>query len=86
MNLYFELKKVVTKDSDKEGTIRAIIIQSGAKAIISTGIKMPVKDWAKGQPKQIGKNANIRLALSKYSSAFDKYFTNTTIANRGLMI
>lgn len=81
MYLYFELKKVVTKTSDKEGTIRAILSERGNKAIISTGVKIAIKDWAKGNPKQLIRNANIKLTLDKYKTAFNKYITATHLAN-----
>lgn len=77
MYLYFELKKI----NDKEGTIRVILSQRGTKAIISTGIKIPIKDWSKGNPKAIGKNGNINLSLGKYKTAFEKYMTNVQLAN-----
>ena len=72
MKLYFELKKL----DAKIGTIRAIIIDHGTKAIISTSIKIELKEWLNGKPKQTAKNANINLALGKYVSAFDKYMSD----------
>lgn len=77
MYLYFELKKI----NEKEGTIRIILSQRGTKAIISTGIKIPLKDWSKGTPKAIRKNDNIRLSLGKYKTAFEQYMTNVKLAN-----
>lgn len=77
MNIYFEYKGT----TEKQGTIRAIIINGGKKERISTGIKIDKKDWQKGMPKQIGKNASITLALKKYTSAFEKYMTNVHLAN-----
>ncbi len=77
MKLYFELKKI----SDKQGTIRAIVIEHGKKSVISTGHKIDIKDWVSGKPKAIGKNSNIKLYLSKYDTAFEEYITNVKLAN-----
>ncbi len=77
MNLYFELKKI----NEKQGTIRAILIQQGTKAIISTGQKIDIKDWKDGNPKAIGRNSNINLYLNKFRTAFEEYITKTRLAN-----
>ena len=77
MNLYFELKKI----SEKQGTIRAILIQQGKKSVISTGQKIDIKDWTSGKPKAITKNANIKLYLNKYETAFDGYMTKVQLAD-----
>lgn len=81
MKMYFELKKVVTKKSDKHGFVRAIIIERGIKVVLSTGIKIEIKDWHKGFPKQISKTANVRLFLNKYKTSFDNYIMNVKLAN-----
>ena len=77
MYIYYDLKKV----SEKEGTIRVILSQHAKKAVIYTGKKILINDWIKGNPKAIGKNANINLYLRKYKTAFDLYMTNTQLAN-----
>jgi len=74
MNLYFELKKI----NEKQGTIRAIIIQQGKKAIISTGQKIDIKDWAVGKPKAISKNADINLYLKKYTTITNFVLNNVS--------
>jgi site-specific recombinase XerD len=79
MKLYFELKKKTKKS--KTGLIRAIIISSGKKERISTGISIEAKNWDKGNPKAISANANINLSLKKYEGAFTEYITMTTLAN-----
>jgi integrase len=81
MNLYFELKKLPPKDGPaKIGTIRAILIQQGTKAVIATGEKIAIKDWGVGKPKAIAKNANINILLNKYSAAFDDYISKVKLA------
>ena len=77
MKLYYELKKI----NEKQGTIRAILIQQGKKGIISTGQKIDLRDWATGKPKAISKNASINLYLNKYVTAFEDYLTKVKLAN-----
>jgi|GEM_PF-6934658 site-specific recombinase XerD len=77
MKLYFELKKI----SPKQGTIRAIISDHGVKGILSTGVKLELKEWKEGKPKQTAKNANINLTLGKYTAAFEKYISITQAAD-----
>jgi len=77
MKLYFELKKL----DEKKGTIRAIISDHSIKAIISTSIKIDIKEWKDGKPKQTAKNSNINASLIKYQAAFSKYISNTTGAD-----
>ena len=92
MKLYFEYKKdpkkkvtkkdVTEKDMpSKEGMIRVILIQQGKKTSISTGHKIEEKDWGKGKPKPITKNANVNLYLNKYITAFDNYMIAVKLAN-----
>ena len=77
MKLYFELKKL----DDKIGTIRAVLIQQGKKAIVATGEKIAIKDWATGKPKAIGKNSGINQQLRKYITAFDEYMSKVKLAD-----
>ena len=77
MKLYFELKKI----NEKQGTIRAILIQQGKKGIISTGRKIDIKDWKDGKPKAIGKNGNAISNLKKYEAAFNTYMRKVELAD-----
>lgn len=79
MKLYFELK--TRKKADKQGNIRAVIIQSGQRATINTNLTATKTEWKKGHLKNIAANATRKKLLRKYETAYDKYITNSEWTN-----
>ena len=77
MNFYYDLKKL----DEKTGTIRVVLTHDSQRLAISTGLKIPIKDWKDGKPKQNADNTTINLTLGKYQTAFNDYVSGATLAN-----
>jgi hypothetical protein len=65
MNIRFFLK---SKSNESEGTIYFLFSTEYGKIKVSTGVKIPIKDWAKGLPKNSNSTTEIRFLLTSIQS------------------